>query len=52
MGNEAAAQEQAREVLKREPGFTLETYVTTLHYKRESDLAHHRESLLKAGLPA
>jgi adenylate cyclase len=52
LGNEAAAQDQTREVLKREPGFTLETYVTTLHYKRESDLAHHRESLLKAGLPA
>jgi adenylate cyclase len=52
LGNEAAAQDQAREVLKREPGFMLETYVTTLHYERESDLAHHRESLLKAGLPA
>ena len=53
MGNEAAAGEQVREVLKRKPDFGVERdYLPTLHYKRESDLAHHRESLLKAGLPA
>jgi len=53
MGNEAAASEQAREVLKRKPGFSIDRdYVPTLHHKREADLAHHRESLLRAGLPA
>jgi adenylate cyclase len=53
MGNEAAAGEQVREVLKRKPDFGVERdYLPTLHYKRASDLAHHRESLLKAGLPA
>jgi len=53
MGNESAAGEQVREVLKRKPDFSVERdYLPTLHYKRESDLAHHRESLLKAGLPA
>lgn len=52
MGNEAAAGEQAREVLKRAPGFSIDRdYVPTLHHKREGDLTHHRESLLKAGLP-
>jgi len=53
MGNRAAASEHAREVLKRKPDFSIDRdYVPTLHHKRESDLAHHRESLLKAGLPA
>jgi len=53
MGNEAAASEQVREILKRKPDFSIDRdYLPTLHYERESDLAHHRESLLKAGLPA
>ncbi len=53
MGDEAAAREQVREILKRKPGFSVRRdYLPTLHYKRESDLAHHRESLLKAGCPA
>lgn len=52
MGNEGAAQEQARETLKRAPDFRVETYLETQHYKRDEDLAHHREALLKAGLPA
>jgi adenylate cyclase len=52
MGNETAAGEQVREVLKRKPDFSVERdYLPTLHYKRESDLAHHRDGLLKAGLP-
>jgi adenylate cyclase len=52
-GKEGAAAEQAREVLQRKPGFSVERdCVPTLHYKRGSDLAHHREALLKAGLPA
>ena len=53
MDDDAAARVHVREVLKREPGFTVEgQLLPTLHYKRESDLAHHRESALKAGLPA
>ena len=39
-------------VLKQDSAFTVEGYLDTLHYKRESDLDHHREGLLKAGLPA
>lgn len=53
MGNEAAAGEHVREVLKRRPTFRVDKhYVPILHYKQASDLAHHRDSLLKAGLPA
>ncbi len=53
MGNQAAAAEHAREVLKRVPGWQVgKDYLPMLHYKREADLAHHREAILKAGLPA
>jgi adenylate cyclase len=53
LGNQAAAADCVREVLKRMPGFRVDkNYLPTLHYKRESDLAHHREALLKAELPA
>ena len=41
----------AEEVLAR-PGFTTEGYLATLHYKRDEDREHHRQSLLDAGLPA
>lgn len=53
LGNQAAAADCAREVLKRVPEFRIEKeYLPILHYKRETDLAHHREALSKAGLPA
>jgi adenylate cyclase len=52
MGNEAEARRHAGEVLARKPDFTVESYLATVHYKRQEDLEHHRESLLKAGLPA
>ncbi|HEY5900455.1 MAG TPA: adenylate/guanylate cyclase domain-containing protein [Burkholderiales bacterium] len=52
-GNADGAAEQVQEVLKRRPDFSvLRDYLPTLHYKREADLAHHRDALLKAGLPA
>ena len=47
-----AASGYAREVMSRAPDFTVRAYLTTLHYKNKSDLEHHREALLKAGLPA
>jgi adenylate cyclase len=53
MGNSAAAARHAGEVLKRMPEFRVDKdYLPVLHYKRESDLLHHREAVLKAGLPA
>jgi adenylate cyclase len=52
MGNSTAASAHASEVLRRMPAFTVEKYLGTLHYKQESDRVHHKEALLKAGLPA
>ncbi|HEX2114966.1 MAG TPA: adenylate/guanylate cyclase domain-containing protein [Alphaproteobacteria bacterium] len=51
-GEEAAAQTYAREVLRREPTFSVEAYLATQHYGDQSDREHHRQGLLKAGLPA
>ena len=52
-GDAARAGEQVQLVLRKKPAFSVQKdYVPTLHYKRESDLAHHRDALLKAGLPA
>ena len=52
LGNAAQVAAHAAEVLKRVPGFSAREHcVPILHYRRESDLAHHLESLAKAGLP-
>jgi adenylate cyclase len=51
LGDEDAARHWAAEVLKREPGFTVDAFLRTLHYKRSEDIAHHRAALLKASLP-
>jgi adenylate cyclase len=50
-GDEALARQHAAEVLKREPGFRVEDYMRTLHYKRKEDRDHHHDALIKAGLP-
>jgi adenylate cyclase len=53
MGDAAAAAEHVREVLKRRPTFRVDKHcLRLLHYKHPDDLAHHRESLLEAGIPA
>jgi adenylate cyclase len=42
----------AAEVIKRIPGFAIREHcLPMLHYRRETDLAHHLEALRKAGLP-
>jgi adenylate cyclase len=51
MGDQTAAKAHTEEVLRREPGFTIESYMATLHYRRESDREHHHQALLKAALP-
>ena len=52
LGNTPDAAAHVGEVLKRVPGFTIRDHcLPILHYRCESDLAHHRESLRKAGLP-
>ena len=48
---DAQALDHARSVLELDPNFTVEGYLETLHYKEQGDLEHHREGLLKAGLP-
>ena len=45
------AASQARTVLNLDPAFRIETYSRTLHYKDAGDADHHREALLRAGLP-
>jgi len=51
LGNRTAAGAHAREVLQREPAFTAQGFVGTLHYRQPADREHVREGLLKAGLP-
>jgi adenylate cyclase len=52
LGDTTAAAAHTREVLARAPGFSVAAYLATLHYRHAADLEHHREGLLKAGLPA
>ena len=51
LGDQNAAAAQAQEVLKKQPGFSIRRFLSTLHYQQESDTAHLREGLRKAGLP-
>src|SRR5215471_4926538 len=51
MGDKTAAPAHAREAVRLDPGFSAERYLATLHYRHDSDREHHREALLKAGLP-
>jgi adenylate cyclase len=52
MGDATAATAHAEQVVRRAPDFSVQAYLDTLHYKRAADREHHREGLLKAGLPA
>jgi len=52
LDNDAAARSHVREALKLQPELRIETYLSTLHYRREGDREHIRQGLLKAGLPA
>ncbi len=50
-GDPATAELHYKQVLASDAGFTVESYLVTLHYKRPEDTEHHREALLRAGLP-
>jgi adenylate cyclase len=52
-GNGAAdaAANHAAQVLKLSPDFTVTAHFATLHHRHEADQDHHREMLLRAGLP-
>jgi adenylate cyclase len=52
LGELEAARTYGREVLAKDPLFTVEGYMATLHYKLPEDADRHREALLAAGLPA
>src|SRR5579862_6998846 len=52
IGNETEVRAHAGQVLARKPDFTVQDYLSTMHYRRQEDLDHHRAGLLKAGLPA
>jgi hypothetical protein len=51
MGDATAATAHARGVLKRARAFAVAGDRASLHYKHEGDREHHRDGLLKAGLP-
>jgi adenylate cyclase len=49
----AAASHHVQEALAQRPSLRVDVdFVPTLHYKREADRDHHRDSLLKAGFAA
>lgn len=50
LGEAAAAEAHARELRALAPNFTVEDYLRTLHYSRESDREHHRAALQATGL--
>jgi adenylate cyclase len=52
LGDEAAAAAHVRSVLALDPAFSSEAHLRTLHYQFDADREHHRQALLKAGLPA
>jgi len=52
LGNGAEASAQMREVLTRDPAYDWRACAASLHYRDASDLEHHREAVIKAGLPA
>lgn len=51
MAGDPAAELHRKQVLAADAGFSTESYLATLHYKRSEDAEHHREALLRAQLP-
>jgi adenylate cyclase len=55
LGDAVTANGHAAEVLRRAPrrapDFSASRYLATLHYKHNADVSHHRDALLRAGLP-
>lgn len=51
LDDEPSARRHVAEVIKREPLFSVEMHLMTLHYKRREDTEHHRAALVKSGLP-
>jgi adenylate cyclase len=51
MGDPVAAEQHRKQALALDAKFTVEGYLGTQHYKRSEDAEHHREALIRAGLP-
>jgi adenylate cyclase len=51
IGDATAATAHAEKVLRLNPSFSVAAYLPTQYYQYDSDREHHREALLKAGLP-
>jgi len=51
LDEDAEAVAHRKEVLKREPDFSVAAQMAAQHYLKDADSAHHRDGLLKAGLP-
>ena len=49
VGDKTAGAAHVARIRALEPGFDLEAYLATMHYKDDADLQHLREGLLKAG---
>jgi adenylate cyclase len=49
LGDEIAAGAHMKKVRALAPDFSIETFLATLHYARETDVEHVREGLIKAG---
>jgi adenylate cyclase len=52
LGNMAAAEIEAARVLELKPEFSIAAELARSPYQFEADAEHHRDALLKAGLPA
>ena len=52
LGDATAAAAHRAKVLRLDPSFSVGTHLSTLHYQQDSDREHHRDALIKAGLPA
>ncbi len=51
LGDKTAAAAHAQEVLREGPAFSIQRFLSTLHYQLDNDKDHLREGLSKAGLP-
>jgi tetratricopeptide (TPR) repeat protein len=51
LGHSAEAERYARELMSKQPGFTVAYWATTQPFKNRTDLEHFTEGLRRAGVP-
>jgi len=51
MGKEQEAKQEAREILRRDPAYTIARYTTPNLYRNKETMEKWAESLRKAGIP-